>query len=54
MLLEAAYNHTIEYNWEHSRVLYQRAALDDGEDGAEDSWADEQLFLLPQMQMDVM
>lgn len=33
---------------------YQGAALDDGENGAEYPWTDEQFFLLPQMKMDVM
>lgn len=33
---------------------YQRAGLDDGEDAAKNPWADEQLFLLPQVKVDVM
>lgn len=40
----------VEQMWGH----YQRAGLDDGEDAAENPWADEQLFLLPQVKVNVM
>lgn len=36
--------------WDH----YQRAGLDDGEDAAKNPWADEQLFLLPQVKVNMM
>lgn len=34
--------------------MYHSAGIDDGEDAGEDSWADQQLPLLAQVQVDVM